>query len=87
MILISDSESPQNWTQKTYRPTYVVSLWVNLILGLEYYNICSKSDRPDMKIPSSDPESAHQIGPDDIWFMSLEEVTRPSPGVSKLIGL
>src|ERR1700727_2082205 len=24
-----------------------------------------------MKIPSSDPESAHQIGSDDIWFMSF----------------
>jgi len=23
-----------------------------------------------MRIPSSDPESAHQIGLDDIWFMS-----------------
>ena len=59
------------WTQKTYRPTYVVSLWVNLILGLEYWNIHSKGDRPDMKIPSSDPPSAHQIGPDDVLKTSV----------------
>jgi hypothetical protein len=24
-----------------------------------------------MKIPSSDPESSPQIGPDNIWFMSF----------------
>jgi len=60
------------WTQKTYRPTYVVSLWVNLILGLEYWNIHSKGNRPDMKIPSSDPPSAHQIGPDDVLMTSVE---------------
>jgi len=59
------------WTQKTYRPTYVASLWVNLILGLEYQNIYSKGDRPDMKIPSSDPPSVHQIGPDDVLMTSV----------------
>ena len=59
------------WTQKTYRPTYVVSLWVNLILGLKYWNIHSKGDRPDMKIPSSDPPSVHQIGPDDVLMTSV----------------
>jgi hypothetical protein len=59
------------WTQKTYRPTYVVLLWVNLILGLEYQNIHSKGDRPDMKIPSSDPPSAHWIGPDDVLMTSV----------------
>ena len=59
------------WTQKTYRPTYVASLWVNLILGLEYQNIYSKGDRPDMKISSSDPPSVHQIGPDDVLMTSV----------------
>ena len=59
------------WTQKTYRPTYVVSLWVNLIQGLEYWNIHNKGDKPDMKIPSSDPPSAHQIGPDDVLMTSV----------------
>jgi hypothetical protein len=59
------------WTQKTYRPTYVVSLWVNLILGLEYRNIHSKGDKLDMKIPSSDPPSAHQIGTDDVLMTSV----------------
>jgi hypothetical protein len=59
------------WTQKTYRPTYVVSLWVNLILGLKYWDIHSKGDRPDMKIPSSDPPSVHQIGSDDVLMTSV----------------
>jgi hypothetical protein len=49
----------------------VVSLLVNLILGLEYQNICSKGDRPDMKIPSSDPPSVHQIGPDNVLMTSV----------------
>jgi hypothetical protein len=73
------------WTQETYRPTYVVPLWVNPILGLEYQNIHSKSDRPDMKMPSSDPESAHQIGPDDIWFMSFGGGDLTPSRCSKLI--
>jgi len=34
-----------------------------------------------MKIPSSDPESAHQIGLDDICSCHLEKVTRPLLGV------
>jgi len=59
------------WAQMIYGPSHVGSLWVNLILGLEHQNGCIKGYRPDMKIPSSDPESAHQIGPDDIWFMSF----------------
>jgi hypothetical protein len=69
MILTLDSESLQILNLEKYRPTYVVSLWVNLILGLKYQNIHSKSDRSDMKTPSSDPESAYQIDPDNIWFM------------------
>ena len=75
------------WSQKTYRPTYVVSLWVNPILGLKYWNIHSKGNRPDMKIPSSDPESAHQIGPDDIWFMSFRGGNPTLSWCSKLIWL
>jgi hypothetical protein len=77
----------KNWTQEMYRPTYVVSLWVNPILGLEYQNIHSKGDRSDMKIPSSDPESAHQIGPDDIWFMSFGGGNPTPSRCSKLICL
>ena len=49
----------------------MVSLSVNLILGLKYQNIYSKGDRPDMKIPSSDTPSVHQIGPDDVLMTSV----------------
>ena len=49
----------------------MVSLLVNLILGLEYQNIHSKGDKPDMNIPSSDPPSVHQIGPDDVLMTSV----------------
>ena len=70
------------WTQKTYRTTYVVSFLVNLILKLEYQNICNKSNRSDMKIPSSDHESAHQIGQIIYSSCHLEEKTWPPPGVS-----
>ena len=59
------------WAQMIYGSSHVGSLWVNLILGLEHSNGCIQGYRPDMKIPSSDPESAHQIGPDDILFMSF----------------
>jgi hypothetical protein len=41
---------------------------VNLILGLEHQNGCIESYMPDMRT-SSDPESACQIGLDDIWFV------------------
>jgi len=40
-----------------------------------------------MKIPSSDPESAHQIGPDDIWFMSFGGGDPTLSRCSKLICL
>jgi hypothetical protein len=33
---------------------------------LEHQNTCSKSYRPDIKIPFLYPCSPHQIGPDDI---------------------
>jgi len=58
------------------------SLVVNLILGLYHRNGCIKGYRPDMKIPSSDPESAHQIGPNDIWFMSFRGGNPTPLGVS-----
>jgi hypothetical protein len=32
----------------------------------KHINIHSKGDKPDMKIPSSDPPSVHQIGLDDV---------------------
>ena len=57
------------WARMIYGSSHVGSLWVNLILGLEHWNGCIKGYRPDMKIPFSDPDSTHQIGPDDIWFM------------------
>ncbi len=59
------------WAQMIYGSSHTGSLVVNLILGLYHRNGCIKGYRPDMKIPSSDPESAHQIGPNDIWFMSF----------------
>jgi hypothetical protein len=40
-----------------------------------------------VKIPSSDPESAHQIGPDDIWFMSFRGGNPTLSWCSKLIWL
>jgi hypothetical protein len=75
------------WAQMIYGSSHVGSLWVNLILGLEYRNCCIKGYRQDMKIPSSDPESAHQIGPDDIWFMSFREGNLTPSWCSKLIHL
>ena len=59
------------WAQMIYGSSHMGSLLVNLIVGLDHHNGCIKGYRPDMKIPSSDPESAHQIGPNDIWFMSF----------------
>ena len=44
---------------------------VNLILGLEHQNGCIKGHRQDVRMPSSYPESAHQLGPDNIWFKSF----------------
>ena len=43
----------------------------NPVLRLENQNSHSKSCGPDMKIPSSDPLSAHQIGPDDVLMTSV----------------
>jgi hypothetical protein len=40
----------------------------------KHINIHSKGDKPDMKIPSSDPPSVHQIGLDDVLHQS-ENVT------------
>ena len=59
------------WCQDMHRGAHMVSLWVNLILELWCQNSCSKGHRPDMKVPSSDPESTHQIGLDYVkimWF-------------------
>ena len=75
------------WAQMMYGSSHVGSLLVNLILGLELWNGCIKGYRPGMKIPSSDPESAHQIGPDDIWFMSFGEGNPTPSWCSKLICL
>jgi hypothetical protein len=55
------------WTQKTYRPTCVVSLWVNLILGSENWNIHNKGDKPDMKISCPDSESRQKTLLDTGW--------------------
>jgi len=54
-----------------YESSHRGSLLVNLILGLEHQNGCIEGYRPDIRMPSSYPESAHQIGPDDIWFVSF----------------
>ena len=59
------------WVQKIYRSTHIMLLWVNLILGLEYQNSYNVSYKLDIKIPISDPESVHQIGPDGIWIKSF----------------
>jgi len=75
------------WAQIVYRSSHMGTLLVNLILGLDYRNGCIKGYRPDMKIPSSDPESAHQIGPNDIWFMSFRGGNLNPSWCSKLIYL
>jgi len=59
------------WAQMIYESSHMGSLLVNLILGLEHQNGCIKGYRPDIRMPSSYPESAHQIGLDDIWFVSF----------------
>jgi hypothetical protein len=86
-MLTADSESPWNLSpDDIWIITYGLTL-VNLILGLEHWNGCIKGHRADMKIPSSDPESAHQIGPNNIWFMSFRG-GHPTPSwCSKLIWL
>jgi len=62
MILISDFESPQNLNPENICGVTLSQPYSRVRIS----DIHSKSDRPDMKIPSSDPESAHQIDPDDI---------------------
>jgi hypothetical protein len=64
-----------------YVSSHMGSPFINLILGLEYQNGCIKGYRPDMKIPSSDHESADQIGPDDIWSMSFRGGNPTPPDV------
>jgi len=44
-----------------YMDHHMGSLVVNLILGSDHQNGCIKGYRQDMKIPFSDPWSAHQI--------------------------
>jgi len=75
------------WAQMIYGSSHMSSPLVNLILGLEHRNGCIKGYRPDMKMPSSNPESTHQIGPDDIWFMSFKGGNLTSSWCSKLICL
>ncbi len=75
------------WAQMIYGSSHMGSLVVNLILGSDHQNGCIKGYRPDMKIPSSDPESAHQIGLDGIWFMSFRGGNPTLSWCSKLICL
>jgi len=80
MIMISDSESPQNLNQKTYRPTYCGVTLSNLILGVKIFktSIAKEWQARYEKIPSPDPESAHQIGPRWIYgSCHLEEWPNP----------
>jgi len=75
------------WAQMIYESSHMSSLLVNLILGLEHWNGCIKGYRPDTKIPLSDPDSTHQIGSDDIWFMPFRGGNLTSSWCSKLICL
>ena len=59
------------WVQKIYRSAHIMLLWVNLILRLEYKNCYNVSYKLDIKIPISNPESSHQIGPDSIRIKSF----------------
>ena len=54
------------WAQMIYRSSHVGSLIVNLILGLEHRNSCSKGYTPDMKIPYLYPQSTLKTAPDGV---------------------
>jgi hypothetical protein len=71
------------WAQMIHWSSHMVTL-ANPILGLEHQNGCIK---PDMGILFSDSESAYQIGPDDIWFMSFRGGDLTISWCSKLICL
>jgi len=75
------------WVQMIYGSSHMGSLVVNLILGSDHQNGCIKGYRPDMKIPSSDPGSAHQIDHNDMWFMSFRGGNPTLSRCSKLICL
>jgi hypothetical protein len=59
------------WALMIYRSSHVGSLIVNHILGLEHWYSCCKGYRSDMWISSSDLESTHKIGPDDVQIRSF----------------